>query len=90
MPILNETNLPPEVKPLFTSAQAGKMSAREFCQALKELGIDEVSTMFYLSKAFGLPWEVAKRVVIEEEYGTVETWANPIIDSVAELDREEN
>lgn len=88
MPVLNETTIPSEVKPLFASAQAGEINPIEFCQALKELGIDGVRAMFYVYKAFRLPWDTAKKIVIEEHYGSVEAWANPIIDSISELERE--
>lgn len=90
MAIFNQRDMPSEVIPLFASAEAGEINPKEFCQALKGMGIDGVPAMFYLSKAFSLPWEAAKKVVIEEAYGTVEAWADPIIENISEIDREED
>jgi hypothetical protein len=91
MPLLSEIPIPSEeAKPLFASAQAREINPVEFCRALKEHGIDGVLAMFYVAKAFSLPLEEAKRVVIEEEYGSVDAWADAVVDSISELDRAED
>ena len=90
MPLLSETDIPPEVKRLFASGQAGEINPVEFYQALKELGIGGVVATFYVAKGCRLPLEEAKRIVIEQEYGSVEAWVEPIIDSISELDTEDD
>jgi len=64
-----------ESKQLFASAQAGEMTPKEFCSRLEEIGVTGLTAMFYIAKAFKLPLEAAKSIVVENEYGSTELWA---------------
>lgn len=75
-----ETEMPDEAKQLFVSAQAGELTPKEFCLRLKEMGITGLTAMFYMAEAFKLPLEVAKTIIIEDEYGSAEAWAEHLND----------
>jgi len=42
--------------------------------------------MFYVSRAFDLPLEAAKTLIIENEYGSSDAWADAWVDALDNSD----
>jgi len=86
MPMYKEFEIPDEAKTLFASAEAGEITPKDFCAALEALGISGVRAMFYVSRAFDLPLEAAKTLIIENEYGSSDAWADAWVDALDNSD----
>lgn len=77
-----ETEVPNEAKALFASAEAGEMTPKDFLSALESIGITGIRAMLFVSKAFKLPLETAKTLVVENEYGSTEAYVDDILDNI--------
>jgi hypothetical protein len=68
MPVFNPAEIPAEAKPLFALAEKGDLTPKEFWLALEKIGITNIRAMLYVSRAFNLPLEAAKTLMVESEY----------------------
>lgn len=89
MPIHLAKEVPQEVKGLFAQASEGDITPVEFCKELDRYGITHVQKLLYIRDAFNLSLEQAKRILIEVEYGSVDTWAKEMSNAIENLSPEE-
>lgn len=74
-----------EIDFLFAQAREGKLTPLEFCKALNRFGFDHTQRMLYVRNIFGLPLEQAKKVLLEADGRSIETWTEEMEDVISEL-----
>jgi hypothetical protein len=85
MPTYSVDALPREIQVLFEHAHAGDITPADFCKALDQHGVPGSLKMLYTRDAFGLPLEKAKEIVIQNEYGSLESWGKEMGDAIEGL-----
>ena len=76
---------PEGVQALAERARAGEISPGEFCQELRGLGVTGAAAMIYVRDACDLPLAEAKRIFIEQRYGSVDAWAEDVVRAIDEV-----
>ncbi len=85
----HSTTTPADVQALIESANQGKIDPMKFCAALEARGISGAEQLPYLLKGFEMKFEDAKKILIEQRYGSVDAWAEEMGEIVDELPRED-
>ena len=88
--LMTEKNMPEEVKNLFVQAKQGQISYKDFFAGLEKHNIKGFEKALYACKAFDISLNEAKQLFIEEEYGSVEKWANTIHKSLDKIEFEKS
>jgi hypothetical protein len=76
----------PEIEALDNRARRKEITIPDYCRDLDKLGVDQIEHMLYVHRAFGLSLGEAKRICIELEYGSIDTYADEmceVIDQIA-------
>lgn len=89
MPTHLAKEVPQEVKGLFARASEGHITPVEFCKELDRYEITHVQKLLYIRDAFNLSLDHAKRILIEVEYGSVDTWSKKLSNAIKELSPED-
>lgn len=80
---------PPEVQTLMAGARKGELESMEFCKKLEDHGIVGFEKLPFLLKAYNLKFEDAKEILIKFHCGSVDRWAEDIIEVVDQLSKED-